>query len=229
MAHILLVEDDKSIRMALDFALTRAGYEVSCAANGSEGLEAARTVKPDLILLDILLPKLSGIEVARNLRSSGSKTPIIMLTALDGDGDKIAGLDAGADDYVTKPFSTPELLARIRANLRRQGLGNAPSGTIVAGPLTIDIDATRVTLDGKPVKLRTKEYALLLALATHQGALCTRQWLAQEVWGEVFLPTSRTIDTHVRRLRKALDGTSWTFVQTEHGMGYRFDPIQEGA
>ena len=120
-------------------------------------------------------------------------------------------------------------MARIRANLRRQGLGAIPSGSITAGPLTIDIDATRVTLDGKPIKLRSKEYALLLALATHQGALCTRQWLAQEVWGEVFLPTSRTIDTHVRRLRKALSGTSWTFVQTEHGMGYRFDPVEGGA
>ena len=228
MAHILLVEDDKSIRMALEFSLTRAGYEVTGVATGTEGLETARSIDADLILLDVLLPGLSGLDVARALREAGNRTPIIMLTALDSDADTIAGLDAGADDYVTKPFSTPELLARIRANLRRSGvMERHPTGTITAGPLVIDLDATRVVLDGKPIKLRSKEYALLVALATHRGALCTRQWIAQEVWGEMFLPTSRTIDTHVRRLRKALDGHGWTFVQTEHGMGYRFEEKQE--
>lgn len=228
MAHILLVEDDKSIRMALEFSLTRAGYEVTGVATGTEGLETARNIDADLILLDVLLPKLSGLDVARALREAGDRTPIIMLTALDSDADTIAGLDAGADDYVTKPFSTPELLARIRANLRRSGvMERHPTDTITAGPLVIDLDATRVILDGKPIKLRSKEYALLVALATHRGALCTRQWIAQEVWGEMFLPTSRTIDTHVRRLRKALDGHGWTFVQTEHGMGYRFEEKQE--
>ena len=221
MAHILLVEDDKSIRMALDFALTRAGYEVSCAANGSEGLEAARTVKPDLILLDVLLPKLSGIDVARNLRSSGSKTPIIMLTALDGDGDKIAGLDAGADDYVTKPFSTPELLARIRANLRRQGLGNAPSGTIVAGPLTIDIDATRVTLDGKPVKLRTKEYALLLYLVRNKNMVLTRQQIESNVWDLESDIASNIVDVYIRFIRKKLNaGGREDIIRSVRGVGY---------
>jgi len=225
MAHVLLIEDDKTIRMTLEYALTRAGYEVTTAANGVDGLEAANATEPDLILLDVLLPKLSGIEVARSLRKSGMRTPIIMLTALDSSEDKIAGLDAGADDYVTKPFSTPELLARIRANLRRSGSEDAqPPSIIEAGPLSIDTKATRVTLEGKVIRLRSKEYALLVALATRRGALCTRQWIAQEVWGEVFLPTSRTIDTHVRRLRKALAHDSWTFIQTEHGMGYRFDP-----
>lgn len=227
MAHILLVEDDKSIRMALEYALTHADYEVSCASNGVDGLSAARTTHPDLILLDIMLPKLSGIEVAHALRLTGVNTPIIMLTALDGDNDKIAGLDAGADDYVTKPFSTPELLARIRAHLRRHS--DKDSSSISAGPLTIDTDAARVYINGNPVKLRSKEYALLLALATRRGALCTRQWIALNVWDEEFLSTSRTIDTHIRRLRKALDTPGWSFIQTEHGMGYRFEARQENS
>lgn len=228
MPRILLVEDDKSIRMALEFALTRAGYEVTPASDGAVALERARSVDPDLVLLDILLPKLSGIEVAKAVRASGSDIPIIMLTALDQDADKIAGLDAGADDYVTKPFSTPELLARIRANLRRSHSSEGSrKGAIEVGPLAIDLDATRVTINGSPVKLRTKEYELLVALASRRGALCTRQWLSQEVWGEQFLPTSRTIDTHIRRLRKALRTDGWTYIQTEHGMGYRFEARQE--
>ena len=228
MPRILLVEDDKSIRMALEFALTHAGYEVTPASDGSSALEYARVINPDLVLLDILLPKLSGIDVAKTLRASGNTVPIIMLTALDQDSDKVAGLDAGADDYVTKPFSTPELLARIRANLRRtKSSESAHRGTIEVGPLLIDLDATRVTINGSPVRLRTKEYELLIALATRHGALCTRQWLSQEVWGEQFLPTSRTIDTHVRRLRKALKTEGWTFIQTEHGMGYLFEAKQE--
>lgn len=228
MPRILLIEDDKSIRMALEFALTRAGYEVSAASDGIEALDKAHDSDPDLVLLDVLLPKLSGLEVARTLRSEGSDMPIIMLTALDRDEDKIAGLDAGADDYVTKPFSTPELLARIRANLRRARVSESASrGVIEAGPLKIDLDATRVTINDKPVKLRSKEYELLVALASRRGALCSRQWLSQEVWKEVFLPTSRTIDTHVRRLRKALRTDGWSFVQTEHGMGYRFEARQE--
>lgn len=230
MPSILLVEDDKSIRMALEYALTRTGYEVTSVANGLEALKVAHATDPDLILLDVLLPKRSGIEVARELREAGDHVPIIMLTALDSDEDKVAGLDAGADDYVTKPFSTPELLARIRANLRRSNADNKHLPVLIeAGPLVIDTLATRVTLDGRVLRLRSKEYTLLVALASHAGALCTRQWLAQEVWGEVFLPTSRTIDTHIRRLRKALAGSGWTFIQTEHGMGYRFEAMRENA
>lgn len=230
MAHILLIEDDKSIRMALEFSLTRSDYEVSTAADGAAGLEAARTTKPDLILLDILLPKVSGIDVARTLRASGDDVPIIMLTALDRDEDKVAGLDAGADDYLTKPFSTNELMARIRAHLRRSRHSHdKPAGRIEAGELLIDADAMRVYVAGEPVRLRSKEYSLLIALAFRQGALCTRQWLAQEVWGEEFLSTSRTIDTHIRRLRKAIERNGWTYIQTEHGMGYRFEAKRENS
>lgn len=226
MQQILLVEDDKTIRLTLEFALTREGYAVSSAADGAEGLEAARTTDPDLILLDLMLPHVSGTEIARSLRASGCDTPIIMLTALDTEADKVAGLDAGADDYVTKPFSTAELLARVRAQLRRTHHEPQLTETIVAGPLTIDPVAMRVEIDGEPVRLRAKEYRLLSVLAARRGALCTRQYLTQEVWNEVFLPTSRTLDTHIRRLRKAIQVDGWSFISTEHGMGYRFEPTQ---
>lgn len=229
MSQILLIEDDKTIRLALEFSLTREGYEVSTAADGIAGLNAARTTHPDLILLDLMLPKLSGFEVARELRNSGDDTPIVMLTALDEEQDKISGLDAGADDYVTKPFSTAELLARVRAQLRRQHREPQRSGPIVAGPLSIDPEAMRVEFGGKPIRLRAKEYQLLYALAAREGVLCTRQYLSLEVWDEAFLPTSRTIDTHIRRLRKAIDRDGWTFIRTEHGLGYRFDPRHEDA
>lgn len=229
MPNILLVEDDKTIRLALQFSLTHEGYEVTVAADGVQGLDIAQSGGPDLILLDVMLPKLSGLEVARALREAGDDVPIIMLTALDRESDKIAGLDAGADDYVTKPFSTAELLARVRANLRRHGATHAQtSERIVAGALEIDPVATRVYVGGSPVRLRHKEYLLLFALASRSGALCTRQWLSQEVWGEAFLPTSRTIDTHIRRLRKAIERDGWTYIHTEHGMGYRFEAKRAG-
>jgi len=227
MAQILLVEDDRTIRMALEYALTGAGYAVNTATDGRSGLEAARQ-GCDLILLDVMLPSLSGLEVARVLRSEGHTEPIIMLTALNQDHDKVAGLDAGADDYITKPFSVTELLARIRANLRRaERTGEHEPAVIEAGELVIDTRAARVSVAGEPVKLRSKEYGLLVAMARRAHALCTRQWLTQEVWGETFLSTSRTIDTHVRRLRKAIDGHGWTYIQTEHGMGYRFEPKRQ--
>ena len=230
MADILLVEDDKTIRITTEFALTREGYAVTCAADGATGLASAREAKPDLVLLDVMLPKMTGIEVARALREAGDEVPIIMLTALDGDADKVRGLDAGADDYITKPFSTAELLARVRAHLRRSQLhGQAPGedARIEAGQLCIDKGAARVLVAGQPVELRSKEYALLVALAQRPGKLCTRQWIAEQVWDEEFLSTSRTIDTHVRRIRKAINRDGWTYIQTAHGMGYRFEARHE--
>lgn len=227
MSSILLVEDDQTIRLTVEFALTKAGYAVTIASDGATALEYAHSANPDLILLDLMLPKVSGIDVARNLRAHNDDVPIIMLTALDREEDKIRGLDAGADDYITKPFSTDELLARIRANMRRAGVTTSKnSGAIDAGELHIDLDAARVSVAGEPVELRSKEYKLLVAMASRPGALSTRQWLAEEVWGEEFLSTSRTIDTHVRRIRKAIDRNGWTYIQTAHGMGYRFEAIQ---
>lgn len=230
MSTILLVEDDQTIRIAIEFALTRADYAVTCAADGQAALEQAHAVKPDLILLDLMLPKLSGLEVAQTLRSQGDDVPIIMLTALDSETDKIAGLDAGADDYITKPFSTDELLARIRAHLRRaESASKDTAESIEAGDLHIDLRAARVTVGGQDVNLRSKEYKLLVALASRPGMLATRQWIAHEVWGEEFLSTSRTIDTHIRRIRKAIETGSWSYIQTAHGMGYRFEakPLNE--
>lgn len=228
MSKILLVEDDQTIRLTIEFALTKAGYAVTSASDGVEALEYAHNIAPDLILLDLMLPKVSGIEVAKSLRDHGNMVPIIMLTALDREEDKIRGLDAGADDYVTKPFSTDELLARIRSNMRRSGAGTASgTGVIEAGEMHIDLQAARVTVSGEPVTLRSKEYKLLVAMASRPGALATRQWLAREVWGEEFLSTSRTIDTHVRRIRKAVDKNGWSYIQTAHGMGYRFEPTKD--
>ena len=229
MARILLVEDDETIRMALQFALGKAGYDVVVAEDGAEGLLKAQNEDPDLILLDIMLPGFSGIHITRTLRQAGNRTPIILLTALDQESDKVTGLEAGADDYVTKPFSMVELQARIRANLRRVGIEAERSlKRIEAGDLVIDPASMRVTAGGKPIKLRQKEYELLFALASRNGSLCTRAWLSQEVWDEAFLSTSRTLDTHIRRLRQAIDGRGWSYIHTEHGMGYRFEPQQVG-
>ncbi|MGI6032930.1 MAG: response regulator transcription factor, partial [Coriobacteriales bacterium] len=155
MPSILLVEDDQTIRLTVEFALTKAGYAVTTAPDGQSALEYARTANPDLILLDLMLPKISGLDVARTLRAHNDTVPIIMLTALDREEDKIRGLDAGADDYITKPFSTDELLARIRANMRRAGINSSRhTGKIEAGELIIDLDAARVTVAGEVVQLR---------------------------------------------------------------------------
>ena len=229
MARILLVEDDETIRMALQFALGKAGYDVVVAEDGAEGLLKTQNEDPDLILLDIMLPGFSGIHITRTLRQAGNRTPIILLTALDQESDKVTGLEAGADDYVTKPFSMVELQARIRANLRRVGIEAERSlKRIEAGDLVIDPASMRVTAGGKPIKLRQKEYELLFALASRNGSLCTRAWLSQEVWDEAFLTTSRTLDTHIRRLRQAIDGRGWSYIHTEHGMGYRFEAQRVG-
>lgn len=225
MSTILLVEDDPTIRMTMEFALTKAGYAVSSCEDGRDGLAHAREFHPDLILLDIMLPGLNGFEITRAIRETDQETPIIMLTALDRDGDKVRGLDAGADDYMTKPFSTEELLARIRANMRRARSNvTQTQGVLEFGDLRIDVDNARVFVKGEEAYLRTKEYGLLLALASRNGALCRREWLAETVWQEDFLATSRTIDVHIRRIRQAVEEPSdFTYIQTVHGMGYRFE------
>ncbi len=176
-----------------------------------------------------MLPGMDGFEVARALRNDGCRVPILMLTALDTDEDKIKGLDAGADDYITKPFSTDVLLARIRAHLRRSELdGTNITTPQTYGDLTLDFENSRACVKGHPLTLRGKELALLFALAQRQGMLCKRSWLTQKVWKESYLSTSRTIDVHIRRLRLALDEYSdYTFIHTVHGMGYRFEPIKK--
>ena len=229
MATILLIEDDPSIRLATEFALTKHGYAVSSCDNGKSGYDTALMIEPDLILLDVMLPGINGFDVARNLRNEGFTSPILMLTALDSDEDKIKGLDAGADDYITKPFSTDVLLARIRAHLRRTELDGVSTNTPVTyGDLTLDFENNSASVKGKTLKLRSKELALLFALAERQGMLCRRSWLTQKVWKEDYLSTSRTIDVHIRRLRSVLDENSdYTYIHTVHGMGYRFEPVEK--
>ncbi len=228
MASILIVEDDSIIRQTVDYALKRAGFDTTTCDDGRKALEIARTVKPDLILLDLMLPGMDGYTFAEAFRTSDKETAIIIVTALDQERDKVRGLDAGADDYITKPFSMEELLARVRANLRRvrerEILGK--DEMIEVGDLIIEPSELRVSVAGRQVRLRLKEFQLLVALATHSGALRTRQHLARQVWGYDFLPSSRTIDVHIRRLRQAVeDPSEYIYVHTIHGMGYRFEPV----
>ena len=226
MTTILVVEDDPIIRSTVEYALRRAGFEAQGCADGNEAVAVAEALRPDLVLLDLMLPGLDGYQVAERLRDSGSDVPIIMVTALDQERDKVRGLDAGADDYITKPFSMEELLARVRANLRRARkqdvLTNAE--VLAVGDLRIEPKNLRAFVKNEPAALRLKEFQLLVALASKPCALCTRQQLADEVWGYEFLPSSRTIDVHIRRLRQAIEEPSdYLYVQTVHGMGYRFE------
>ncbi len=228
MASILVIEDDPIIRQTVEYALKRAGFTVHGANDGLVGLQAAQDFQPDLVLLDLMLPGMDGYEIAEKLRATDKETAIIMVTALDTERDKVRGLDAGADDYLTKPFSMEELLARVRANLRRARAKEtlADDRTLEVGDLVIDLKSFRTTVAGQPVKLRLKEFQLLVALAEREGSLATRNVLAEEVWGYEHLPSSRTIDVHIRRLRQAIeDPSDYVFIHTVHGMGYRFEPL----
>jgi DNA-binding response OmpR family regulator len=228
MTHILVVEDDPVIRQTVDYALRRAGFDTSTADDGSRALDMAREQQPDLILLDVMLPGLDGFSFAERLREDDTDVAIIMVTALDQPRDLVRGLDTGADDYITKPFSMDELLARVRANLRRvrERAALATSSPIELGDLVIEPSEFRVAVKGDQVRLRLKEFQLLLALASRPGALMTRQRLAEEVWGYEFMPSSRTIDVHIRRVRQAVEGPSdYCYIHTVHGLGYRLEPV----
>jgi len=227
MTRILVVEDDPIIRQTVEYALRRGGFETLAAGDGVEGLALAEREKPDLVLLDLMLPGIDGYTFAERLRSSDTETAIIMVTALDQEHDKVRGLDAGADDYITKPFSMEELLARVRANLRRvrERVILEQNDVIETGDLVIEVGQFRLSVAGHTVGLRLKEFQLLVALASNPGLLMSRQRLAREVWGYDFLPSSRTIDVHIRRLRQALEEHSaFDYIQTVHGVGYRFEP-----
>jgi DNA-binding response OmpR family regulator len=232
VADILVVEDDPIIRQTVDYALRRAGFSTRTSGDGVEALRMARETSPDLILLDLMLPGIDGFEFADQIRRSDPDVAIVMVTALSEERDTVRGLDAGADDYVTKPFSMEELLARVRANLRRvrERAVLDTHATIEAGDLVIEPRQLRVEVAGVPIRLRLKEFQLLLALAKAPGQLMTRQKLAQEVWGYDHLASSRTIDVHIRRVRQAIEERSgYTYVQTVHGVGYRFEAQPKGA
>ncbi len=227
MPDILIVEDDPIIRRTVDHALRRAGFTTRTSGDGVEALLMAQDEPPDLILLDLMLPGIDGFEFAERIRRTDREVAIIMVTALSQESDTVRGLDAGADDYITKPFATEELLARVRANLRRvrERAVLEENDTIEVGDLEIEPSQLRVQVAGVPARLRLKEFQLLLALAREPGKLMTRQRLAREVWGYDHLATSRTIDVHIRRLRQAIEEDSaFDYIQTVHGAGYRFEP-----
>ena len=227
MARVLVVEDDPIIRQTVTYALKRSGFEVMASGDGLEGLELATAEHPDLIVLDLMLPGIDGYRFAEEVRRTNSEVAIVMVTALDGERETVKGLDAGADDYMTKPFSMEELLARVRANLRRVRERSVLEAdeVIETGDLIIEPSQLRVSVAGAPARIRLKEFQLLLALARNTGTLMSRQRLAREVWGYDFLPSSRTIDVHIRRLRQAVeDPSAYHYIHTVHGVGYRFEP-----
>ena len=209
---ILIVEDERAIVEILKFNLKREGYDTLEALDGEAGLELARTEDPDLILLDVMLPKMNGFDICKNLREAGSTVPIIMLTAREEETDKVFGLEAGADDYMTKPFSMRELMARVRANIRRRSLdlnARASVGTLLtAGALTIEPSTFSVTKSGEPVDLTQKEYDLLMHLIRERGKVFTREDLMQKVWNYDYFGDMRTVDVTVRRLREKIEDAS---------------------
>ncbi len=223
-ARILLVEDDPSIREIAALGLTAAGFGVTTAADGAEGLERWRVEHPDLVLLDVMLPRLDGLEVLRAIRREAT-TPVVMLTARADTIDVVVGLESGADDYVRKPFDMPELVARVRAALRRhQAAAGADGGaTIVLGPLRIDTAGRTVTRDGAEIALTRTEFDLLSELAQHPGQVFTRETLLDRVWGYDYLGDSRLVDVAIGRLRAKVeaDPAIPALIQTVRGAGYK--------
>ncbi len=226
---ILIIEDEPDLREGLKHNLELDGYEVETAGDGSEGLEKANAKDYSLILLDLMLPRLSGLEVLRSIREEGGATPIIILSAKGQDEDKVAGLELGADDYVTKPFGIAELSARIRA-VRRRATGMDKVTDVFEFPgLTVDFKRFTVIRSGNEYQLSRYEAEILKMLISRQGEVVTRNDLLTKVWGYVHLPTTRTVDNHIARLRKKVEECAEQprHVITVHGIGYRFEP--EGA
>ena len=222
---VLIVEDDKNIQELLQLYLEKEGYAVTVAGDGGQGLAKFRAIKPDLVLLDVMMPVMDGWEVCKAIRAE-SRTPVIMLTAKGELDDKITGLKAGADDYVTKPFEMRELIARIEAVLRRsEGVAaEEKARRLVFDKLIIDMDAFELYVDGKKVDTPPKEMELLFYLASSPNRVYTRNQLLDEVWGFDYFGDSRTVDVHVKRLREKLEGVSekWC-LRTVWGVGYKFE------
>ncbi len=224
---VLVIEDEEPLLFSLAHNLKREGYTVLTASRGDDGLRMAREKHPDLILLDVMLPGVDGIQVCRLLRRD-TTVPIIMLTALGGESARVAGLDTGADDYVTKPFGMRELLARVRALLRRSGPRDeaaAAPGVVVSGDLRMDQQRRSALREGQPLKLKPKEYELLLFFLEHPGRVFTREQILDAVWGEDFEGGSRTVDVHVRWLRQKVetDPANPVRILTVRGSGYLFE------
>jgi two-component system response regulator RegX3 len=224
-APILVVEDEPSLMEAVKYALEREGYIVESAFNGREGLEKFDKASPRLVLLDLMLPEISGLDLCRIMRSD-SIVPILIVTAKDAEADKVVGLEIGADDYITKPFSMAELLSRVRALLRRAGMTHRQmSPVLTAGPLEMDTAAHKVRVRGRDLTLPPKEFALLKLLLEEAGRLLTREVLIRKVWGTDYYGDTRTLDVHVKRLRAKieLDPRQPRILRTVRGLGYKFD------
>jgi two-component system OmpR family response regulator len=226
MAKILIVEDDRNLLDTLKYNLRKEGYSAVTAVDGAEALDVARREKPDLILLDVMLPKLSGFEVCRILRQEMT-VPILMLTAKTEEVDKIVGLEIGADDYMTKPFSMRELLARLSAILRRAEMAVQPARleTLKVGKLEIDVARHHVSFQGSPLELTPKEYELLLFLARNKGLVFSREQLLDKVWGYDYAGETRTVDVHIRWLRQKIeiDPAKPKHLLTVRGTGYKLE------
>ena len=222
MSKILIVEDDPDIRELLRFNLEKAGYNLFLAEDGEKGLTLARKHAPDIILLDLMLPGVDGLEVCRTLKKDPElqRIPVMMVTAKGEEMDRVVGLELGADDYVVKPFSLREVVLRIRKILAR-GEKQAASAILKAGPLILDLDAHTARLDDQFLELTATEFRLLTYLLRHRGRVQTREMLLDRVWGYSFEGYARTIDTHIRRLRKKM-GAAQNLIETVRGVGYRF-------
>jgi DNA-binding response OmpR family regulator len=227
--RILVVEDDRTLRQALTFNLSREDYDVRVAVDGEQALAAARDQGLDLILLDIMLPGMSGLEVLRVIRGEGITTPVIVVSAKGDEIDRVVGLKVGADDYVAKPFSRPELLARIEAVLRRQRRadiqGDELGSTIRSGELAVDVPHREATFGGEPLQLTTKEFDLLRVLVQNAGSVVVRDTLMRDVWGSDPVGSTKTLDMHVSWLRRKLgdDANAPRYVSTVRGLGFRFE------
>ena len=221
---VLLVEDESAITDALRYAFELEGFLFESATTGRTGLEAVRRVHPSVVVLDVMLPGMSGLDVCRQIRLE-SDVPIIMLTARDAEADKVAGLELGADDYLTKPFSVRELVARVRAQVRRSARRSGNTAEVLrGGPIELDVDAHEVRVGGSIVDLRPKEFDLLESLMRRRGRLATRETLIDEVWGPDHFGTTKTLDVHIKRLRQKLEPEPERprHILTVRGLGYKF-------
>jgi two-component system alkaline phosphatase synthesis response regulator PhoP len=230
MKRILIVEDDDAIVLGLENVLRDEGYETRAAKSGREGYRLVKAIAPDLMILDIMLPEMSGLEICKRIRDEGMKTPVIMLTAKAEENDKVFGLELGADDYITKPFSVRELIARVRAHLRRGEVATASGEETMPdefkfGEVVVNLKRHEVIKAGERQNLTNREFLLLEYFIRHHGELLTRDRLLDEIWGYEVYPTTRTVDTHVRRLRKHIepDPDKPRYIKTVHGAGYLFE------
>ncbi len=224
--RVLVVEDDASIAIGLRINLESEGYEVHMADDGERGLDLARSIAPDLVVLDIMLPKMNGLEVLHELRASGHTMPIIILSAKSGEMDKVAGLELGAEDYVAKPFSLAEFLARVRAALRRGAPASEAGRTrFTFGTVEVDVAARSVRRDGTPVEITATEFDVLMCLVSERGRALSREDIFRRVWGPNHHGTPRTVDNFIQQLRSKLeiDPQEPAHIRTVRGVGYRFD------